>query len=275
MLDYGCGVGALAMCFSPERYVGVDDDVSSLSIANKVHPAHAFLYTDELCMIEGVFDSIALLAVIEHVHDCENLLSLLGSLLVQDGFIALTTPLPMAGFLHQLGACIGVLSKEAHKGYKTFYGHQEIATMNYLFGIILSSIIKRDKYFHRNIMLPALFALVLYLAFFAGTSFLFFYLGSSITEKIIVIQEFLTIAVFFCVAWASGFMIPGAPGGLGVREGMLITLLSPLWGDGNAIASAMLFRFIAVAGDVLAFFWGIMIAPFFPSHVKIRNSKGR
>ncbi len=135
------------------------------------------------------------------------------------------------------------------------------AAMIFLFGIIISSIIKLDKYYHRNILLPALIALVLYLAFFAGTSFLFLYLGSSITEKIITIQEFRTIAVFFCVAWASGFMIPGAPGGLGVREGMLIMLLSPLWGDGNAIASAMLFRFITVAGDMLAFFWGIMIVP--------------
>ncbi len=129
VLDYGCGIGALTEYFSPENYIGIDDDKASLSIAKKTHPAYVFLYTDELCMIEGVFDSIALLAVIEHVHDAEILLRLLGSLLEQNGSIVLTTPLPMAGLLHRFGACIGLFSKEAHNDHKAFYGHKEIAAM--------------------------------------------------------------------------------------------------------------------------------------------------
>ncbi len=135
------------------------------------------------------------------------------------------------------------------------------ATALFIAGVSISSLIKRDKYFF-CIALPGAFAaLVLYISFFAGTSLLFLCLGSSLTGMPLSMLAFRIIAGIFCVAWASGFLIPGAPGGLGVRESVLITLLSPVWGEGSAIASAILFRLITITGDMLAFFWGIMIAP--------------
>lgn len=146
-------------------------------------------------------------------------------------------------------------------GVSSKYVAMIASSMIFLFGIIIFSIIKRDKLFIRNLLLPAFSSLALYMAFFAATSFLFLTLGSSITGKPGAMQEFRTVAGFFCVAWASGFVIPGAPGGLGVREGVLISLLSPIWGDGSAIAAAVLFRLITVAGDMLSFLWGMLIAP--------------
>lgn len=127
-------------------------------------------------------------------------------------------------------------------------------------GIGASSIIKGDKYFFRKIIPAALLSLGLYVLFFAGTSLLFFILGSSIVPHPVAMREFRAIAGFFCAAWASGFLVPGAPGGFGVREGVLIALLAPFWGDGGAISSAILFRVITIAGDALAFFWGLLIA---------------
>ncbi len=129
VLDYGCGVGALAEFFSPESYIGVDDDAVSLAIAKKEHPAYIFLFKDNIGMRVGSFNSVALLAVIEHVNDGESLLRLLGSLLVKDGSIVLTTPLPMAGSLHRFGACMGLFSREAHEDHKNFYGPKEIASI--------------------------------------------------------------------------------------------------------------------------------------------------
>lgn len=129
VLDYGCGVGALAKFFSPEFYAGVDDDAASLAIAKKEHPAHVFFSKEDFSLREGPFDSIALLAVIEHVDDGGSLFRFLGTLIAPDGCIVLTTPLPAAGPLHRLGARIGLFSKEAHEDHKSLYGRDEIASM--------------------------------------------------------------------------------------------------------------------------------------------------
>ena len=62
-------------------------------------------------------------------------------------------------------------------------------------------------------------------------------------------------AVFesYAVAWAIGFVIPGAPGGLGVREAILVALLSSLLPEKTVLVSALLFRVVTTFGDILFF----------------------
>lgn len=57
----------------------------------------------------------------------------------------------------------------------------------------------------------------------------------------------------FAIAWILGFLTPGAPGGLGVREAAMVLLLEPITGGPDALAVAGLTRVITTAGD-LAFF---------------------
>lgn len=57
----------------------------------------------------------------------------------------------------------------------------------------------------------------------------------------------------FAAAWLIGFVAPGASGGLGVREAVLVGLLGSSVGDAQALAMAIGFRIITVAGDVLVF----------------------
>lgn len=54
----------------------------------------------------------------------------------------------------------------------------------------------------------------------------------------------------FVVAWTLGFLVPGAPGGIGVREAVLVALLAPSLGEGVALAAALVFRVISVVGDL-------------------------
>jgi uncharacterized membrane protein YbhN (UPF0104 family) len=56
----------------------------------------------------------------------------------------------------------------------------------------------------------------------------------------------------FALAWIVGFLTPGAPGGLGVRETVLISLLGSLVGAGPALACAILHRVITAAIDFAA-----------------------
>lgn len=54
-------------------------------------------------------------------------------------------------------------------------------------------------------------------------------------------------------AWLIGFITPGAPGGLGVRESLLVLFLSPALGSGAAIGTTLSFRVVSLLADGLAF----------------------
>jgi glycosyltransferase 2 family protein len=53
----------------------------------------------------------------------------------------------------------------------------------------------------------------------------------------------------FALAWAAGFVLPGAPAGLGIREAVLVALVAPLGGAGPAIAAILLHRLLTALVD--------------------------
>lgn len=57
----------------------------------------------------------------------------------------------------------------------------------------------------------------------------------------------------FALAWVVGFVVPGAPGGLGIREACFVGLFSQGMGEGLAISLAMVLRLVTITGDFLSF----------------------
>jgi glycosyltransferase 2 family protein len=68
----------------------------------------------------------------------------------------------------------------------------------------------------------------------------------------------------FAVAWLAGYLVPGAPAGLGVREAMMLLLLTPLIGPGPAVGLGITLRVTTTIGDAVAFLLGILIRKFYP-----------
>lgn len=64
--------------------------------------------------------------------------------------------------------------------------------------------------------------------------------------------SFASIVTIFAVAWIAGFLIPGSPAGLGVREAVLVGFIAPQAGPGAAIACAILHRVLTAIVDLLA-----------------------
>jgi glycosyltransferase 2 family protein len=64
-------------------------------------------------------------------------------------------------------------------------------------------------------------------------------------------------AVFFIgaysISWVTGFITPGASGGIGVREAILISLLSPYTSHAKALVLAIVLRLVTIFGDLLFF----------------------
>lgn len=63
----------------------------------------------------------------------------------------------------------------------------------------------------------------------------------------------------FAVAWVAGFLAPVSPGGVGVREAVLLAGLAPAYGPGTAVAAAISYRVVSSVGDGLAFALGCLV----------------
>ncbi len=66
-------------------------------------------------------------------------------------------------------------------------------------------------------------------------------------------QDAGIIVITFSVAWIAGFITPGAPAGLGVREAIIVALLTHLIGESQSLLVALIFRLVSIFGDILFF----------------------
>ena len=70
-------------------------------------------------------------------------------------------------------------------------------------------------------------------------------LGASLDAQLVV-----TIVYAACLSWMAGFVIIGLPGGLGVREAVLISLLTGPLGAGVAVSTALVSRVVSIGVDL-------------------------
>jgi hypothetical protein len=74
-----------------------------------------------------------------------------------------------------------------------------------------------------------------------------------------------TIGIFqsaVITSWVLGFITPGSPAGLGVRESMLLVLLGAKFGQEQVLLSALVLRCVTIIGDLLAFAVSWLISRF-------------
>ena len=64
----------------------------------------------------------------------------------------------------------------------------------------------------------------------------------------------------FVVAWLAGFLTPGAPAGIGVREFVLVILLRGLVTEEDLLLAALLSRMVTVSGDILFFLFALFLS---------------
>jgi 2-polyprenyl-3-methyl-5-hydroxy-6-metoxy-1,4-benzoquinol methylase len=126
ILDVGCGSGQLAAHLSPERYLGVDINGSSLMRAKAQFPYHQFMQPP--LPSHELFDTLVLLAVIEHVNCVTSFLRNWRNHLVPNGRMVVTTPHPQSVLIHRLGAAFRLFSRRAAAEHKCLFDRAEIAS---------------------------------------------------------------------------------------------------------------------------------------------------
>ena len=80
-------------------------------------------------------------------------------------------------------------------------------------------------------------------------------LGASLDAELVV-----TLVYAACLSWMAGFVIIGLPGGLGVREAVLISLLTGPLGAGVAVSTALISRVVSIGVDLAAAALAVPIA---------------
>jgi hypothetical protein len=69
----------------------------------------------------------------------------------------------------------------------------------------------------------------------------------------------LTYTIAFAISFIAGFVVPGSPGGLGVRETIFVLLMAPKITEVNALNLIVSVRLISVFADVVIYFISIKL----------------
>lgn len=91
--------------------------------------------------------------------------------------------------------------------------------------------------------------LVIFAQILAGT--MFYYLIAEISSVSDV--SIIIVVSAYTTAWLLGFITPGSPGGIGVKESVLLLTLTDIYGSGYILVSVLMFRIVTIFTDVLAF----------------------
>jgi 2-polyprenyl-3-methyl-5-hydroxy-6-metoxy-1,4-benzoquinol methylase len=126
VLDFGCGTGKLSRFLAPRNYLGIDSDRHVIETAHLENPG--YLFQTEFPSPQEKFDTVVMLAVIEHVSDPAALLCRLAGCLVPsaESTLLLTTPAPFGGGIHALGAALGVFSRHAAEEHHALLGRSSL-----------------------------------------------------------------------------------------------------------------------------------------------------
>lgn len=166
---------------------------------------------------------------------------MLENLLLAATSVGLSSPLLILYFQLNMLQTLGIILAVLFAATLSVYLYRSMLTIRFL-----------DRYLFplKTLNLHALLSLTLYyLAFWLlfGYSFLVF------CQSILTIDpaQRLSVALTFPVSFAIGFIISISPGGLGIREGVMYTLLAPILGSSNAALIAVVSRIWLMAMELL------------------------
>jgi 2-polyprenyl-3-methyl-5-hydroxy-6-metoxy-1,4-benzoquinol methylase len=141
VLDLGCGGDGVISCLRPgQGYVGVDWRAEVLRQLQVRYPQYTFYQRDfdrEPLLLGQDFDTVVLLAVIEHLRKPETLFAQLRTLLRPDGRVVMTSPSGWGNWLHGFGARVGLFSREAAAEHHIIFSRERLATMLQPHGLVL------------------------------------------------------------------------------------------------------------------------------------------
>lgn len=139
VLDLGCGWLHLPDHLTEQQgYVGVDVMPAALEYNAQRYPGYSYylcdLDTEPLSLGDRHFEVVTMVALLEHLHSPERILSQIPSLLEPEGLLLITTPSPLGDWVHRLGSRIRLFYPEAHVQHVRIYDRRALEDLLLRFG---------------------------------------------------------------------------------------------------------------------------------------------
>ena len=130
VLDIGCGYGRIVPRLpAGSAYVGLDSGSEILQYLRKTYPKHEYYQLDldtEPFQLGRKFDTILMLAVVEHLTQPERVLCQASQHLKPDGRLLITTPAPVGAQIHRYGSRFGLFSRLAADDHETIFNRASL-----------------------------------------------------------------------------------------------------------------------------------------------------
>ncbi len=94
---------------------------------------------------------------------------------------------------------------------------------------------------------------LMHLAFFGISGLVFLLLGYIVFDNFLLPSKWPGVIGLVALAWVAGIVTPGAPSGIGIREGILTLGLASFAPVGEVLLLVTLFRLVTVLGDTVFF----------------------
>ena len=149
VLDLGCGSASIIQFLNKnQNYVGIEYDNRCVEDLKRKYPTYNFytrdLEKDKLNIKGFKFDTILMIAVIEHLAHPDNIISECRKYLKPNSSLFITTPTSFGNnIIHKLGAKFGLFSKVAVKDHKIIYDYKK---MKFLLNKYRLKIVKHKKF---------------------------------------------------------------------------------------------------------------------------------
>ena len=127
ILDFGSGDGSFSEYFEYDKYIGYEPDHDSISDAKKTYRNKKFISSIEESQ-DLKIDTVAMIAVIEHLDDPEGTVELLKNKFFSNkkGFFVITTPNKYFDKLHHFGANLGLFSQHAADEHNIMFNKKDL-----------------------------------------------------------------------------------------------------------------------------------------------------
>lgn len=243
-IAYACALNLLALAWGKQlRFSGQDaqikDKISiyAQSQIAKYIPGNIFQYVGRSALASQYhLDATVILK-----SSLYEIISLVLSVLL---IIALASQLPFAPILSQLIA-----------DYPLPNAMLLISLMVIALGVIFI-FYNKIKAFLAGYFYPYLW---LALLFHLASASIFLALWVGVLQQPLSMQTAYMLVVGYLVSWVLGFVTPGAPGGIGVREAVFIVLVSNPLIESQVLLLVILSRVVTTLGDLLFFAEGLLI----------------
>ena len=135
ILDLDCGLAnILSYLPSDQVYVGIEKhpDMFGWLLENRKGKGYEFHQKNldqDVLTLNWRFDTILMLAVVEHMKYPQNILCQIPGLLKPGGRILITTPSQFGDGIHSIGAKAGLFSKHAAEEHETIFSLETLQSL--------------------------------------------------------------------------------------------------------------------------------------------------